>query len=125
MLVMRETQMATFEQAAVHNFENRLLEHLEEFFPKHCEILGEEQARKAIRLGIERAKQYDLVSERDLHLYVGLMFMLGSYFDQDPQLPWAAKILTDENIVYPNDRADQLYDRAMVFLNEAVGKENQ
>lgn len=125
MLVMRETQMATFEQAAVHNFENRLLEHLEEFFPRHCEILGEEQARKVIRLGIERAKQYDFVSERDLHLYVGLMFMLGSYFDQDPQLPWAARILKDESIVYPNDRIDRLHDRAMAFLNEAAGKESQ
>ena len=125
MLVMRDAQMGTFEQAAVHNFENRLLSHLKEFFPRHCEILGDEQVRKVIRLGIERAEQYELFSERDLHLYVGLMFMLGSYFDQDPQLPWAAKILTDENIVYPNDRADQLYDRAMVFLNEAAGKENQ
>lgn len=33
MLVMRDAQMTTFEQAAVHNFENRLLEHLKEFFP--------------------------------------------------------------------------------------------
>ena len=125
MLVMRETQMATFEQAAIHNFENRLLEHLKEFFPRHCEIFGEEQVRKVIRLGIERAEQYELVSERDLHLYVGLMFMLGSYFDQDPQLPWAAKILKDENIADPSDRIDQLHDRAMAFLNEAAGQENQ
>lgn len=125
MLVMRDAQMATFEQAAIHNFENRLLEHLEEFFPRHCEILGEEQVRKVIRLGIERAEQYELVSERDLHLYVSLMFMLGSYFDQDLQLPWAARILKDENIIYANDRADQLYDRAMAFLNEAAGDENQ
>lgn len=125
MLVMRDAQMTTFEQAAVHNFENRLLEHLKEFFPRHCEILGEEQVRKVIRLGIERAEQYELVSERDLHLYVGLMFMLGSYFDQDPQLPWAARILKDENIVDPSDRADKLHDRAMAFLNEAAGQESQ
>ena len=122
---MRDAQMATFEQAAIHNFENRLLEHLEEFFPRHCEILGEEQVRKVIRLGIEQAEKYGLVSERDLHLYVGLMFMLGSHFDQDPQLPWAAKILTDENIIYPNHRADQLHNRAMAFLNEAAGKDSQ
>ena len=125
MLVMRQTQMATFEQAAVHNFENRLLEHLREFFPKHCEILGDEQVRKVICLGIEQAKQYDLVSARDLYFYVGLMFMLGSYFDQDPQLPWAARILKDENIVYSHDRIDRLHERAMAFLNEAAGKESQ
>ncbi len=125
MLVMREAQMTTFEQAAIHNFENRLLEHLKEFFPKHCEILGEDQVRKVIRLGIEQAEQYEVVSERDLHLYVGLMFMLGSYFDQDPQLPWAGKILKDEDIVDPSDRIDKLHDRAMAFLNEAAGQESQ
>jgi predicted transcriptional regulator len=125
MLVIRETQMAAFEQAALRNFENRLLGHLEEFFPKHREVLGEEQMRKVIRLGIERAESYGLVSERDLHLYVGLMFMLGSYFDQDPQLPWATKILTDENIIDPSARADRLHDRAMAFLNEAAGQESQ
>lgn len=125
MLVMREAQMTTFEQAAIHNFENRLLEHLKEFFPRHCEILGDEQVRKVIRLGIERAEQYEVVSERDLHLYVGLMFMLGSYFDQDPQLPWAGKILKDEDVVEPSDRIDKLHDRAMAFLNEAAGRESQ
>lgn len=125
MLVIRETQMTVLEQAAVRTFESRMLEHLKEFFPKHCEILGEEQARRVIRLGIERAEQYGLASERDIHLYVGLMFMLGSYFDQDPQLPWAAKILTDENIVYPSHRADQLHNRAMAYLNQAAGKDSQ
>ncbi len=125
MLVIRDSQMLAFEQAAVRNFENRLIDHLKEFFPRQCEILGKEQTRKAVRLGIERAEQYGLVSERDLHLYVGLMFMLGSYFDQDPQLPWAAKILADGNIADPSTRADRLYDRAMAFLNEAAGKENQ
>lgn len=125
MLVIRETQVTVLEQAVLRTFESRLLEHLKEFFPKHCEILGEEQVRKVIRLGIERAKQYGLVSERDIHLYLGLMFMLGSYFDQDPQLPWAAKILTDENIVYPNHRADQLHNRAMAYLNQAAGRDSQ
>ena len=125
MLVIRETQMAVFEQAAVRNFENRLLEHVEKFFPKHREIQGEEPARRVIRLGIERAEPYGLVSERDLHLYVGLMFMLGGYFDQDPQLPWAAQMLADENIVDPSTRVDLLHDRAMAFLNEAAGQESQ
>ena len=125
MLVIRDSQMTALEQVAVRNFENRLLEHLEEFFPKHCGILGKEQVRKVIRLGLEQAEQYDFVSERNVYLYVGLMFMLGSYFDQDLQLPWAKQILVDENLVNPNTRADRLYDRAMAFLNQAAGKDNQ
>lgn len=125
MLRIRATQMAAFRQTAIHNFENRMLEHLKEFFPRHCQILGAEQVRKVIRLGLEQAKQYDFDSERNVHLFVGLMFMLGSYFDQDPQLPWAANILTDENITNPNTRADRVHDRAMAFLNQVAGKDNQ
>ena len=124
MLVISGNQMKTFEQAVVRNFEGRLLAHLEEFFPKHCEILGNDQMRKMLQLGLKRAEPYGLISERDLHLYIGLMLMLGSYFDEDPQLPWTAKILTDENIVDASARTDKLYDRAMAFLNEAAGKEN-
>ena len=125
MLVIRETQMMAFEKAAIRNFENRMIEHLEEFFPRHCAILGSDQVRKVIRLGLERAEKYGLISERDVHLYVGLMFMLGSYFDCDLQLPWAAKILTDKYILDPNVRASRLYDRAMAYLNGSAGKDNQ
>lgn len=125
MLVMREAQMKVFGQAAVRNFENRLLEYLEEVFPKQCAILGREQVRTVIRLGIEQAEQYGLVSERDVRLYVDLMFLLGSYFDLDPQLPWAARILADEDSIDPGDRAGLLYDRARVFLNEEAGPERQ
>lgn len=125
MLVISGNQMKTFEQAAVRNFENRLLAHLQEFFPKHCEILGNDQMRKVIQLGLKRAEPYGLISERGLHLYIGLMLMLGSYFDEDPQLPWTAKILTDENIVDPRRRADRLYRRAMAYLNQAAGKDSQ
>ncbi|MFO1372492.1 MAG: hypothetical protein U1F42_08880 [Candidatus Competibacteraceae bacterium] len=94
-------------------------------FPQALRDPGKEQVRKVIRLGLKQAEKYGLVSERDVHLYVGLMFMLGSYFDRDPQLPWAAKILTDEIIPDPNARADRLHSRAMAYLNEAAGEESQ
>ena len=125
MLVIREEQMAVLAQAVARTFENRLLEHLQEFFPRQCQILGVEQSRELIRLGIAQAEKYGLDTERDVYLYVGLMCMLGSHFDQDPQLPWAAQILADENIADPSDRADRLHDRAMAFLNEAAGQESQ
>jgi len=125
MLVIRETQMAAFEQGAIRNFETRLLEHLQEFFPKQCQILGDEQVRQVIRLGLERAEQYELNSERDIHLYVGLMFMLGSYFDVDPQLPWAAKIFADKSMTNPTAPIDRVYDTAIRYLDRVAGKNNE
>ncbi|NJN48014.1 MAG: hypothetical protein HC808_17775 [Candidatus Competibacteraceae bacterium] len=125
MLVIRKTQMAAFEQGAIRNLETRLLEHLQEFFPKQCQILGDEQVRKVIRLGLERVEQYALVSERDIHLYVGLMFMLGSYFDVDMQLPWATKIFADQSMTNPNPPIDRVYDTAMRYLDRVAGKNNE
>lgn len=125
MLVIREEQMSVLSQAVARNFENRLLEHLQDFFPRQGQILGVEQTRELIRLGIAQAEKYGFETERDVYLYVGLMCVLGSYFDQDPQLPWAAQILADENIADPNMRADRLHERAMAFLNEAAGQESQ
>ena len=51
------------------------------------------------------AREYDMEStvrrftashdpERDVCLYINLMFLLGSNFDTDVQLPWLADILT-------------------------------
>lgn len=43
-----------------------------------------------MRYGLQRAESRNLQTERDAYLYLALMFMLGSLFDEDPQLPWAA-----------------------------------
>jgi hypothetical protein len=125
MLVIREEQMAILEQDAIRHLETRLLEHLQEYFPKHCKILGETQVRKTIRLGVERAGRYDLVSERDIHLYVGLMFMFGSYFDTDPQLAWAGTILTDDSTVHSQAPIDRLYETAMDYHDQVAGKTSE
>lgn len=50
MLMIRQEQMAVFEQAVVKNFASRVHEHLQKFFPKHCEILGDDGTRAVIRL---------------------------------------------------------------------------
>ena len=44
MLMMRKTQMTTFEQASIADFEKQMLEHLAEFSPPLFKTVGEEQA---------------------------------------------------------------------------------
>ncbi|MGH9902620.1 MAG: hypothetical protein ACRD68_12505, partial [Pyrinomonadaceae bacterium] len=81
MLKIRKVQMQTFEQAAVRSFEDRMIEHLREFTPRHFKILKEAEMRKVVRFGMERAPAYGLTSERSIRYFVELMLMLGSHFN--------------------------------------------
>jgi hypothetical protein len=125
MLKIRDEQMQAFEQAALNERENRLLEYLKEFFPTHYQILGEDQARKLIDLGVDQAKTYAITVDRELCLYINLMLMIGSGFDTDPQLPWAAEILGNSASTNISGKVKRLYNRAMGFLDQVAGLDNE
>jgi hypothetical protein len=86
MLVMRASQMQAFEKIAVQRFEEGLLEHVRTFFPEHAAALGETALRRVLRYGLQRAESRGLRGERGVYLYLALMFLLGSGFEDDPQL---------------------------------------
>jgi hypothetical protein len=52
-----------------------------------------------------------------------MMIMLGSGFDTDPQLPWATEIFNDDSIADATARIEKLYDGAMAYLDQVVGKD--
>jgi hypothetical protein len=124
MLSIRSDQIKVFQEAAIGAFEVRMLKHLQDSFPWQYRMWGRETALILIRYGFRRAQQYGLSSERDHCLYLTLMSILGSYFDSDPQLPWAGEILADAAIREPVIRINRLVDRAMHFLKKVQG-ENQ
>src|SRR5687767_9297821 len=98
MLRIRSEQITVFAEAALRNFEDRMVAHLENFAPNHSKILSEDEMRVVIRHGIKKAEDHGFTSERSIRIYTELMLMLGSSFDTDPQLPWAAELLSDEEI---------------------------
>jgi len=123
MLTIRKEQMAVFEAAGQEKFETSMVEHVQQYFPNHFRIAGEPVIRQVVRYGIGRARQYDFASERDISLYLTVMFMLGSNFDTDFMYPWAGQILQGEND--PSQRADQLADTALDVVQEIAGPENR
>jgi len=102
-----------------------MVEHIKEFFPKYYEIHKEPLIRKVILYAVGRAESYNLITERDVCLYINLVFLLGSNFDTDPQLPWAAAILNDETITDSVTRIDKLHDKGMEYLDQVAGIENE
>ena len=125
MLVIREEQTNVFQQAAGITFENQMVEYLTELSPKHCTILGDAQVRRVVRYGLERAESHGLTDTRSFSLYLALMLMLGSNFDADPQLPWAANILGDQNLIDEYGRMHSLHRSAMEYAEAVAGANNK
>ena len=124
MLKIRKEQMEVFEQAAIRNFEDEIVEHLKKFSPRHCEVIGDNGVREVIRPGIDRAEKYSLTNRGPVRFYIELMFMFGSDFDTDPQLPWAGKILNDPMAVDQMERADQVHKKTTDYLDNVAGPVN-
>jgi hypothetical protein len=125
MLKIRKVQMVELAKVSLKSFEDDMVEHIKKFFPKYHEVMGEPTVRKGIRYGIDRAKVYGFTTERDVCLYINLMFLLGSNFDTDVQLPWLADILTDEAGMEAAARMDKVYDAALKYLDDVAGVENE
>ncbi len=118
MLIIRQNQKNAFEAAARNDFVERMLVHLNKFFPKHYEALGEDNCRELVDHGIENAATYDIVNERDVCKYIDLMVSFGVEFDKNPELPWAGEILTDESWKNASKKTDALFNTGIKQLQE-------
>jgi hypothetical protein len=116
LLIIRKQQMEAFERSTVRAFEDRTYRHLRQWFPHHCELLGEEQMRHVISHGWQKANSYELTAECCVRSYIEFMCLLGGGFDCDVLLPWAARILkdrSDEQII----RGDRLYHQTWRYID--------
>ena len=120
MLTIRKMQMDALESAAIRAFEDRTFQHLQKYFPGHCTLLGEEQMRRVIQQGWVKAKSYDLTPECCVRSYIEFMCLLGSGFDTDPLLPWAAEVLNDRTTSDQVARGDRLYHRAWEYIDRVI-----
>lgn len=111
MFTLRSQHTEAFDQDIRRRFENRMVAHLNQFFPARCQALGEPAVREWISHGIGRAAGYGIVAERDACKYIDVMFVFGRDFDIDPLNPWAAPILT-ARAVDPTDKANHLLQTA-------------
>lgn len=121
MLTIREAQNQVFAERARQAFEQEMVAHLAEFSPPLFKTLGEKPMLDIVRFGMARAEQqhgFDL--RGPVRLYLEMMLLFGSYFDTDPQYPWATEILTDRD-TYQMQRADQLYEKVLDYQEKVDG----
>jgi hypothetical protein len=122
-MVIREAQIEALRLSTLRAFENEMLEHLANFSPPLFRAVGRDQLREVIRLGIKRSSAYGLTFRGPVRLYLELMLLFGSRFDTDPQYPWVAKIIKDQEAASQMQRADRLYRQTLEY-RERVGGPN-
>jgi hypothetical protein len=123
MYKIRKEQVDALSRASLQEYESQVIRHLFQVFPKKCREVGEAQVREDVRCAIQRAGEYGIISERDVSLYLHLMFALGRDFDRDPKLPWAAQCLNDRSVPDPTTRIERLYDLADQKLRQGGAQE--
>jgi hypothetical protein len=122
MMIIRKRQMDRLKEYSLNQFENRMIDHLQHFFPDQYDALGESKTREMVRYGCKKASHYGFRTEHDVALYNTLVYAFGLDFDTDPKLPWAASVLGDAAIGEPSDRIERLYKAAID--NEAYAEES-
>lgn len=121
--VIRSEQLRCFEEAALAAFIDAMADHLAGLWPRHCRSIGRENQRRAIQSGICRARDHGFSRRGPVRFFLELTFPLGSEFDTDPQLPWAARILVDPT-EYEMDKAQRLYAAWREYRDRVRGSAN-
>jgi len=125
MLSLSKDQMQHFDGFEWERFRNELAEHLETFFPWGKAFWPDGNAQALADFGIKRARHYGFETERQITLFVNLMPVLGSRYDENPLTPWAARKLADPTIREPVHKIDQMTDMAMLHLRKTNGREGR
>ena len=124
MLVIRTEQMEMFKEEAGRTFEGEMVAHLAEFSPPLFKAIGEQQMLQVVQFGISQAESYGFTFRGPVRLYLELMLLFGSYFDTDPQYPWAAEILANRDVDSQMQRAEQIYERTMDYRKKVAGPDD-
>ena len=107
-MIIRKSQMSAFEEQMRKNFEDRMVEHLNKFFPQSTTEMGEEAVRQAIRKGMDQATYYFIERECDVARFIDLKFAIHMDFDEHEEMTWARQILDDDTIT-GEDKMKRIY----------------
>jgi len=111
MFQMRAGHMSAFQAAQAERFETRAMEHVRKLLPDETADMPDAELRRRVRSAIERARVYELVSERQALSFIDVTFLLEEWFDMRAQYRWARYILDDRQAA-ADDRASILLTRA-------------
>ena len=94
----------------------RIAARLGAVFPRKARVLGDAGVADVTARGLAVAGRYNVGTPRGAFACTAMMFVAGTHFDAEPQLPWVAEILRDPLPAEPAARANRLVDALTSFL---------
>jgi hypothetical protein len=112
---LRQQSTTGLDPSQIPGFRAAAVSRLKLLFASKSAYIGDAALDRLFDFTIQCANSYRMNSERGVLLFFVMMFVLGSGFHDDPQLPWVSAILNDKESG-PNDRVDRLLREAVAFL---------
>jgi hypothetical protein len=113
-------QLGALSELAFLRYQQELIARVREYFPRLAAYLGAQETHRLVQRSCSLAEQHGFETERDICSYTDLIIMLGVGFDSDPQLEWGAATLADPTPMDPSTRMDELWDQAMIYMDQAL-----
>jgi hypothetical protein len=117
MLIIRRQQMKILDDYVRRTFIERMVAHVERFFPASIREMDAADLRKTIRKEIEHAGRHGFVAQRDVCKFIDIVFALGRDFDENPEHVWAREILDEPEGADAPERMKRLTEAAISHLN--------
>jgi hypothetical protein len=101
-----------------------LRQRLVERSPDLAQTLDANCRKAVVAHAVERAKTYGFTNRGSIRLYFDLCVIFGSSFVDDPVYPWAVKTIGDSDPGTQMERAELLYLKSLVAIDEISGPED-
>jgi len=93
LLTIRAAQMESFRVQRRREFAPKLARLLRGYWPDRYLALGPRDFEALVLRALEQGASYGFETERQLGMFVNVVFALGEGFDEDPRQVWALRIL--------------------------------
>lgn len=123
MFTIRKEQIYKLKEISINEFVLDMIDHVRIYFPEETEPFDNESLEEFIRKILEKAKSYDLKSERDVCKFINLVMVFGFDFDTNSDTIWMYKMLTDESEPNPVVRLNDCYNQVSRRLKDEEAEE--
>lgn len=108
---------------AIDLYLDKLVKHCHSHYPYLKEKIDYHQLKKILSSCLTITKEIGFNQEDTTRFYIDLIILFGIEFIHDPQYRWAKKILDDYQDFTEVTQAEELYFKAIPFLEGAYGKD--
>ena len=118
MFVIRKEVMEVFEAHMREQFIQKTVAQVHAVFPEAAQRQGPPALRALIENGLEKAGSYQILSEREVMLFIDLMMELGSNFLDQPKHKWIDATLQNPEF-NEHQKLDIIYQRLEAMAKTA------